>query len=158
MLNYYDVVEVVVNNFDTGGHPLHLHGHNFQIVQRSAADAGVYGGNPINPPATPIRRDVVKVNEGGYVTFRFIADNPDKYLHYPDSTLGTFGLRRIYTCLGIPLPYRLAPYSRLLRNLRGGTFAAAIAKCSRRSISGVQRPRPAVPGQCSGQHKELHGS
>lgn len=79
----------MVNNFDAGGHPLHLHGHNFQIVQRSAADAGVYGGKPINPPATPIRRDVVKVNGGGYVTFRFIADNPDKYLHYPHSTLET---------------------------------------------------------------------
>ena len=79
VLHYFDVVEVVVNNFDSGGHPLHIHGHNFQIVQRSAANAGVYGGKPINPPATPIRRDVVKVNAGGYVTFRFVADNPDKY-------------------------------------------------------------------------------
>lgn len=79
VVDYYDTVEVVVNNFDTGGHPLHLHGHNFQIVQRSATNAGVYGGTPIDPPATPIRRDVVKVNAGGYVTFRFIANNPDKY-------------------------------------------------------------------------------
>lgn len=80
VVNYYDVVEVVINNFDGGGHPLHLHGHNFQIVQRSAADAGTYGGTPIDPSSTPIRRDVVKVNGGGYVTIRFIADNPDKYL------------------------------------------------------------------------------
>ena len=50
VVNYYDVVEVVINNFDGGGHPLHLHGHNFQIVQRSAANAGTYGGTPINPP------------------------------------------------------------------------------------------------------------
>ena len=79
VVDYNEIVEVVVNNFDSGGHPLHLHGHNFQIVQRSAANAGVYGGTPINPPSTPIRRDVVKVNAGGYVTFRFIANNPDKY-------------------------------------------------------------------------------
>lgn len=79
VVHYNDIVEVVVNNFDSGGHPLHLHGHNFQIVQRSAIGAGVYGGKPINPPATPIRRDVVKVNAGGYVTFRYIANNPDKY-------------------------------------------------------------------------------
>ena len=79
VLDYNDTVEVVVNNLDTGGHPLHLHGHNFQIVQRSAANAGVYGGTPIDPPATPIRRDTIKVNAGGYVTFRFIANNPDKY-------------------------------------------------------------------------------
>ena len=78
VLDYFDTVEVVVNNYDTGGHPLHLHGHNFQIVQRSFNDAGPYGGQLINPPATPIRRDVVKVNQGGYVVLRFIADNPDK--------------------------------------------------------------------------------
>ncbi len=89
VLSYYDTVEVVVNNFDTGGHPLHLHGHNFQIVQRSAINAGVYGGTPINPPSTPIRRDVVKVNAGGYVTFRFIANNPDKS-HYPFHLSGAF--------------------------------------------------------------------
>ncbi|CAF9922616.1 MAG: hypothetical protein ALECFALPRED_002131, partial [Alectoria fallacina] len=77
VVNYQDIVEVVVNNFDSGGHPVHLHGHNFQIVQRSAINAGVYGGTPINPPATPIRRDVVKVNQGGYITFRYIANNPD---------------------------------------------------------------------------------
>ena len=51
VLKYYDVVEVVVNNFDSGGHPVHLHGHNFQIVQRSAAGAGVYGGAALRPPA-----------------------------------------------------------------------------------------------------------
>lgn len=79
VLDYNDTVEVVINNFDTGGHPLHLHGHNFQIVQRSATNAGAYGGKPIDPPATPIRRDTIKVNAGGYVTFRFIANNPDKY-------------------------------------------------------------------------------
>ena len=81
VLDYYNVVEVVINNADDGGHPLHIHGHNFQIVQRSEANAGVYGGTPINPPSTPERRDVVKINGGGYVTFRFIANNPDKYPH-----------------------------------------------------------------------------
>ncbi|KAM0800189.1 putative ferrooxidoreductase Fet3 [Usnea florida] len=76
ILDYFDTVEVVVNNYDSGGHPLHLHGHHFQIVQRSAANAGTYSGTLTNAPATPIRRDVVKVNAGGYVVFRFIADNP----------------------------------------------------------------------------------
>ena len=79
VLDYFDVVEVVVNNYDSGGHPLHLHGHNFQIVQRSASNAGPYGGTLMNAPATPIRRDVVKINQGGYVVLRFIADNPDKF-------------------------------------------------------------------------------
>ena len=83
ILDYFDTVEVVVNNYDSGGHPLHLHGHHFQIVQRSAANAGPYSGTLTNAPATPIRRDVVKVNAGGYVVFRFIADNPDKFPSIP---------------------------------------------------------------------------
>ena len=78
IVDYEDVVEVVVNNFDSGGHPIHMHGHNFQIVQRSGINAGVYSGTPNNPPATPIRRDVMKVNQGGYLVYRFIANNPDK--------------------------------------------------------------------------------
>ena len=83
VLDYFDTVEVVVNNYDTGGHPLHLHGHNFQIVERSLNNAGPYGGTLMNAPATPIRRDVVKVNQGGYVVLRFIADNPDKFPSTP---------------------------------------------------------------------------
>lgn len=78
VVNYNDIVEIVVNNFDSGGHPIHMHGHNFQMVQRSAANAGVYGGTPVNAPSTPIRRDVMVVNELGYLVYRFRADNPDK--------------------------------------------------------------------------------
>ena len=62
---------------------MHMHGHNFQIVERSPASAGVYGGTPIGAPATPIRRDVIKVNGGGYVVYRFVADNPDKSIPFP---------------------------------------------------------------------------
>ena len=78
IINFGDTVEVVVNNFDSGGHPIHMHGHNFQMVQRSGINAGVYSGTPHNPPATPIRRDVMKVNQGGYLVYRFQAYNPDK--------------------------------------------------------------------------------
>lgn len=81
VLNHQDVVEIVINNFDSGGHPIHMHGHNFQFVERSAAGAGVYGGTPKGAPAAPIRRDVIKVNAGGYLVYRFRADNPDKCTH-----------------------------------------------------------------------------
>jgi iron transport multicopper oxidase len=37
------VVEIVVNNLDPGGHPFHLHGHNFQALWRSEEEAGVFG-------------------------------------------------------------------------------------------------------------------
>ena len=35
IVNHNDIVEIVVNNFDTGGHPIHMHGHNFQMVGSS---------------------------------------------------------------------------------------------------------------------------
>ncbi|KAK3169354.1 hypothetical protein OEA41_008737 [Lepraria neglecta] len=77
VLKHNEIVEVVFNNFDTGSHPIHPHGHNFQIVERSKPDGGVYSGKPTNPPATPIRRDTAKANLMDYTLFRFRADNPD---------------------------------------------------------------------------------
>jgi iron transport multicopper oxidase len=69
------VVEMEINNHDVGNHPFHLHGHNFQVVNR-------FGGAPSIPdmpnpwPVTPMRRDVVIIPGGGSVTIRFVADNP----------------------------------------------------------------------------------
>lgn len=77
IVNHHDIVEIVVNNYDTGGHPIHMHGHNFQMVQRSGMNTAPYSGQPHNPPAIPIRRDVMKVNAGAYLVYRFRADNPD---------------------------------------------------------------------------------
>jgi iron transport multicopper oxidase len=78
VVNFGDVVEVVINNFTPGSHPWHLHGHKFQVVARSAANvlnSGIrYDGK--NLPAAPMRRDTVGVNNGGYVVLRFKADNP----------------------------------------------------------------------------------
>jgi iron transport multicopper oxidase len=31
VLGYNGVIEVVINNFDNGSHPLHIHGHNVQL-------------------------------------------------------------------------------------------------------------------------------
>jgi iron transport multicopper oxidase len=89
ILNHLDVVEVVLNNNDTGSHPFHLHGHNFQVVDRTPS----YGDNfytygnfpepvPFNPnnhktfPQYPARRDVIVLPPQGSLVLRFIADNP----------------------------------------------------------------------------------
>jgi len=81
VINYNDVVEVVINNGDSGGHPIHMHGHNFQMVERSPAYNTPHKA-PATPttnlPPTPIRRDVMKVMASGYLVYRFRADNPDK--------------------------------------------------------------------------------
>ena len=77
VLNKDDVIEIVLNNADTGKHPFHLHGHNFQAVYRAPENAGSY--NPRNEstfPAKPIRRDTFMVNPLGNFVIRFRADNP----------------------------------------------------------------------------------
>ncbi|KAG1741488.1 Fet3 protein [Suillus paluster] len=70
LLNYGDVVDLVVKNTDTGQHPFHLHGYKVQIVHRAT---NYTSDNPsLNPPlvegqANPMRRDTVTVAGGGHV-------------------------------------------------------------------------------------------
>ncbi|ODV81588.1 iron transport multicopper oxidase FET3 precursor [Suhomyces tanzawaensis NRRL Y-17324] len=83
MLQSDEVIEIVVNNMDPGKHPFHLHGHNFQIVAKSAEgdeeNPTIY--DPTNPewnnfPEHPMVRDTVQVEANGFVVLRFKADNP----------------------------------------------------------------------------------
>jgi iron transport multicopper oxidase len=88
VLNHNDVVQIVLNNGDVGTHPFHLHGHNFQVIQREPTYGPTFydylNGDPIpyDPsnhtafPATPARRDVFVLPPQGYFVIRFVADNP----------------------------------------------------------------------------------
>lgn len=75
------VVEIVLNNYDPGKHPFHLHGHNFQTVVRSAEEAGPYVNNETFPQM-PMRRDTVMVRPNGNMVLRFRADNPGIWLFH----------------------------------------------------------------------------
>ncbi|CAK7265115.1 ferroxidase fet3 [Sporothrix epigloea] len=89
VLKHNDVVEFVLNNADSGTHPFHLHGHNFQVIQREpplGPDFNDYlnnnliiGYDPNNHtdfPKIPARRDVIVLPPQGFVVVRFVADNP----------------------------------------------------------------------------------
>lgn len=82
VLNHMDVVEIVVNNHDPGVHPFHMHGHEFQVVERSPAfddDDNPVDFDPKNPGKQnkyPMRRDTSFVRPNGYSVYRFVADNP----------------------------------------------------------------------------------
>ncbi len=86
-----DLVEVVINNFDGGGHPMHLHGHAPQIVarapgvfspssghpnQQNSADqngsltAKGYTGDMRTMPRVPMRRDTWGMAPHGYTVIR----------------------------------------------------------------------------------------
>ncbi|BAP73321.1 iron transport multicopper oxidase FET5 [Kluyveromyces marxianus] len=89
VLEHGEVVEVVVNNHDSGRHPFHMHGHIFQVVQKSE---GKEDGeepidydekNPVSPyPDYPILRDTVVVEPLGHVVLRFKATNPGVWLFH----------------------------------------------------------------------------
>ncbi|KAL7276175.1 hypothetical protein RUND412_000868 [Rhizina undulata] len=83
VLGHNQIIEIVLNNLDTGKHPFHLHGHNFQVVYRSAANAGVYDASTANYtyPAVPMRRDTILVYPNGHIILRFRSDNPDMSPH-----------------------------------------------------------------------------
>lgn len=79
VLDYQQTVELVLNNLDTGKHPFHLHGHNFQVVARSNDDEGSYAHN-VTFPQTPMRRDTLLVRPQGNFVIRFRSDNPGVWL------------------------------------------------------------------------------
>jgi iron transport multicopper oxidase len=88
VLNHNDVVQIVLNNNDTGSHPFHLHGHNFQVIQREPPYGATFydylNGDPVPYdqdnhtafPAIPARRDTFVLPPHGHFVIRFVADNP----------------------------------------------------------------------------------
>ncbi|KAL8946668.1 MAG: hypothetical protein Q9222_006964 [Ikaeria aurantiellina] len=76
-----DVVEIIVNNVGTlhnNLHPWHLHGHNFQTIQRSDPNTGAFSSYG-NITKYPMKRDTIMANINSHVVIRFRADNPDKF-------------------------------------------------------------------------------
>jgi iron transport multicopper oxidase len=80
VVNYGEVVEIVINNLDEAIHPFHLHGHQFQIVEHPASGAGKWSGSTSAAKAIPPTRDVLTVHGNSYVVLRIVADNPGVFL------------------------------------------------------------------------------
>ncbi|CCO27193.1 hypothetical protein BN14_01228 [Rhizoctonia solani AG-1 IB] len=85
VLEYGEIVQMTVVNWDDGKHPFHLHGHKFAVMHRS--DDVTSDDPTINPPfdnnqANPIWRDTVQIEGGGSVTLRWQADNPGAWLFH----------------------------------------------------------------------------
>ena len=82
ILDHQQVIEIVVNNHDTGKHPFHLHGHNFQAIARGDDDSGDYDPGNANFPSVPMRRDTLLVRPNGHIVMRFRSDNPGVWLFH----------------------------------------------------------------------------
>lgn len=69
------VLDILIQNFDDGNHPFHLHGYKFFVL------ASGHGYPPPDLHSTldlenPLRRDTVSVGAFGWTLIRFVADNP----------------------------------------------------------------------------------
>ncbi|KAJ4373145.1 hypothetical protein N0V83_003436 [Neocucurbitaria cava] len=83
VLGHNEVIEIILNNDDPGKHPFHLHGHAFQVVERSEEEAGFYDATSTPTlPATPMRRDTILVRPNGFIRLRFKSDNPGVWLFH----------------------------------------------------------------------------
>lgn len=72
----YQVVDILLTNFDENAHPFHLHGHKFWVMGTSTDEYfswDTYGSlNTTNPP----QKDTIVVASYGWILLRFINDNP----------------------------------------------------------------------------------
>ncbi|CAN4116064.1 unnamed protein product [Withania somnifera] len=113
VLPFNSSVEVVLQDTSTFGaenHPLHLHGYNFFVVGE-----GFGNFDPNNDPANfnlkdPIERNTVGVPVGGWLAFRFFADNPGVwFMHCHFDVHTSWGLRMAWIVLDGPLPSQKLP-------------------------------------------------
>ena len=66
-------IRIIVNNPTPAAHPMHLHGHNMQILHVGSGD---WDGVSIINPGNPQRRDVQLVPPQGHIAWQITADNP----------------------------------------------------------------------------------
>lgn len=91
-----EVVDVILQNFDEGNHPFHLHGMQMYILAQGHGYFPGYEALNLRPegkgildPAgdesvvlNPLRRDVTTVEGFGWTLVRFVADNPGVWLFH----------------------------------------------------------------------------
>lgn len=79
-----EIIEIVLNNQDTGIHPFHLHGHVFQTIIRDKEYSEDDGLKPVSYdpdnhadfPEYPMMRDTIYSRPQSNFVIRFKADNP----------------------------------------------------------------------------------
>lgn len=86
---YGQLVEIVINNYDTGAHIMHIHGHQPQLVARvngevnaagNITSQAIYDGDSSSFPKIPVRRDTWVLAAAGYTVVRFVANNPGVWI------------------------------------------------------------------------------
>ena len=61
------VLDVIINNHDSGQHPFHLHGSFFTVMAQGNEGDGDYAGQPLKPL---VLRDVHTIPANSYIILR----------------------------------------------------------------------------------------
>jgi iron transport multicopper oxidase len=77
LVPYQAVVDIYLNNTDTGEHPFHLHGHKFWIIATSDYPQAefLYAGDYV-------QRDTVSVPALGWAKIRYVANKPGAWFFH----------------------------------------------------------------------------
>lgn len=159
-----EIVQLVINNLDSGRHPFHLHGHHFQVVYRSAEEAGTWedaGVAENDLVKVPMRRDTIVIYPEGNIVLRFKANNPGKVFSlFPLSSSHLSLLFAHSICvnrsLAFPLPHRMARSQRFNRHLcRGSSRATKDHHHPRGPPRRLCQGRDRHRGKRRGQHGQL---
>lgn len=74
------IVDIVINNYDDGNHPFHLHGHKFWVL--AIGNTGFFSDKHYTDDSdvmnfeNPVLRDTVNIPGFGWGVLRFVADSP----------------------------------------------------------------------------------
>jgi len=72
---------LVKNSWETQEYPWHLHGHQFQILDRPDPIYGDFNGTYTRAISkSPVRRDTLMLQDKSWAVVRFRADNPGVWL------------------------------------------------------------------------------
>lgn len=69
-------VDLIIENFDEGNHPMHLHGHKFWVLGQGHTNFRGYESLDQEYLKNPLRRDVATLEGYGWMVIRFVTDNP----------------------------------------------------------------------------------
>lgn len=92
-----DLVKVTIRNESMVDHPMHLHGHYFQVISKN--------GEPFK---TPLVKDLINVKPREEYEIMFVADNPgDWVFHCHDLVHAGNGMVTVLTYKGFYSPFEL---------------------------------------------------
>ncbi|MCJ1401557.1 hypothetical protein MMC11_004773 [Xylographa trunciseda] len=74
-INGIKTIDIIIQNFDDGNHPMHLHGYKYFVL---AHGHGYFPWDTYNSLdlSNPLRRDTASVQAFGWLLVRLITDNP----------------------------------------------------------------------------------